>query len=383
MSDLSTLSAALTTAVDAVLGEAVPCVAPAAQLAVRWRGAEVCHRCYGWLDPETRRQPTTPDTLFDLASVTKPVVAVTFLALVEAGLTGLDQPVAEVLPALSGMRPIRAYEDPLVPGTFVEVAAAAPINGARITFRQLLAHTSGLPPGRVLYRARTPAAARELALSADWAYLPETRSIYSDLGMIVLGLAIEALARQPLDLVVRQRVLEPAGLRHTCYLPLGMPTTSLLVAPTELCGWRQRRIVGQVHDENAAALGGVAGHAGLFGSARDLAVFADLLLHSGPPLLGPAMVAEMLRLQTRNGDVRRGLGVVLRSSDPDSSGYAFSASAFGHTGFTGTSFWADPARALVVALLTNDVYHGRSGRGIGALRVALHQAIVRTIDALS
>lgn len=368
------------TAADALLAEAVPRVAPAAQLVVRWRGAETCSRRYGWLDPETRQQPVTPETQFDLASVTKPFVAVAFLALVEAGLVELDQPVASVLPAFAGVRPIAAYEDPLAPGVCVDVEPAAPVDVGRVTFRQLLAHTSGLPPGRALYRAGSAAAARDLALTTDWAYPPGARSIYSDIGMIALGLAIEALTDQSLDYVVQERVTGPAGLDQTRYLPPGAALPAS-VAPTELCAWRGRRISGEVHDENAAMLGGVAGHAGLFSTAADVARFADLLLHGGPPLLSPAMTAEMLRLQAQDGPVRRGLGVALRAPDPDSSGYAFSPRAFGHTGFTGTSFWADPERDLVVALLTNDVYYGRVNRGIGALRSALHQAIVTAIDA--
>lgn len=367
-------------AVDALLAEAIPEAAPAAQLVVRWRGEQVYARCYGWLDPLTRQQPITPATLFDLASLTKPLVAVTFLTLVEAGLVALDQPVSSVLPSFSGLRPVTSYEDPLAPGTLIPVAEAAPVDAARVTFRQLLAHRSGLPPGRVLYRAGSAQAARELALSSDWAYVPETRSIYSDLGMIVLGLAIEALTGQPLDQVVRQRVAEPAGLLATRYLPIGQPSSASVV-PTELCGWRQRRISGEVHDENAAALGGVAGHAGLFSTAKDVARFADALLHGGGPLLSPVTVAELMRLQAEDGLVRRGLGVALRSADPESSGYAFSERAFGHTGFTGTSFWADPQRVLVVVLLTNEAYYGRDHRGLGALRAALHQRIAAAVDA--
>lgn len=369
---------ALTAAVDALLRPAMPSIAPAAQLVVRWRGEPVCVRCYGWLDPETCQQPTTPDTLFDLASLTKPFVAVAFLALVDAGLAALGQPVASVLPAFSGMRPIRAYEQPLAPGTLVAVDEAVLVDVGRVTFRQLLAHSAGLPPGRVLYRAGSVSAARDLALSTDWAYPPGTRSLYSDIGLIVLGLAIEALTGQPLDQVVQQQVLDRAGLRHTRYLPPGSLPPATPIAPTELCVWRQRRIVGEVHDENAAALGGVAGHAGLFATAADVAGFAAAL--GDGRLLSPALLAEMLRPQIEDGLVRRGLGLALRSADPESSGSPFSVRAWGHTGFTGTSVWADPARELVVALLTNAIYWGRASTGVGALRIALHQTIVSVID---
>ena len=116
------------------------------------------------------------------------------------------------------------------------------------------------------------------------------------------------------------------------------------VASTEFCAWRGRRIVGEVHDENAAGLGGVAGHAGLFSTAADLGIFGQVFLDDGRPLLLAGTVAEMTRLQAHDGDVRRGLGFALWSPDPEASGSPFGAGAFGHTGFTGTSLWVDPKR---------------------------------------
>jgi CubicO group peptidase (beta-lactamase class C family) len=154
-------------------------------------------------------------------------------------------------------------------------------------------------------------------------------------------------------------------------------------APTEFCRWRQRRIVGEVHDENAWRLGGVSAHAGIFSTAEEVARFGQAFLDSGQPILSPESVSEMTRLQAEYGAIRRGLGFILWSPDPETSGNPFDPLAFGHTGFTGTALWIDPTRQLVVALLTNDVYGGRQGRGIMELRVQVHRAVVRAVERAS
>ena len=370
--------------VEAVIQEAVPATTPAAQLVVQWRDEQVARLTHGWLDPETRREPATGETLFDLASVTKLFVATTFMTLVETGRVALDQPVSSVLPEFTGARPIQPYEDPLVPGSFVKIVETCePVDVAAITFRHLLAHTSGLPAWRPLFRQGSPAAARQMALATAPAYPIGARSVYSDIGLILLGLSIERLAGEPLDRAVARRVTEPLGLSHTQYRTIGAahPASSSGVAPTEICGWRGRRLQGEVHDENAASLGGVAGHAGLFSIAIEVARFGQLFLDGGRPLLDAATVGEMVREQAADGAIRRGLGFALWSPDPEASGNPFSLRAFGHTGFTGTSLWIDPQRDLVVALLANDVYYGRSGRRIGPLRLAVHAAIVAAVDA--
>ncbi len=369
---------------ESVLRASVPDVCPAAQLVVRWRGVTVYEQAFGWFDPVERQQPTTTTTLFDLASVTKLFVVTTFMTLVEAGLVGLDQPVALVLPELKGERAIAPYEDPLQSGEFISIVAAGDaVDMGAITFRHLLTHTSGLPAWRPLFRQGSAAAARQMALTTAPAYPTGTSVIYSDIGLILLGLAIERLVGQSLDVVVRQRVTLPLGLAHTRYVPLpAMDEPSReQFAPTEVCGWRKRRIQAEVHDENAASLGGVAGHAGLFATAGDVATFGQLFLDDGRPLLRAGTVAEMTRLQAEQDQLRRGLGFLLWSPDPATSSSPFSPRTFGHTGFTGTSLWIDPARQLVVALMTNDVYHGRTGRGIAPLRLAVHNAIVAAVDA--
>jgi CubicO group peptidase (beta-lactamase class C family) len=438
--------------VKQVLEKAVGTVCPATQLVVRWRDDVVLAVAEGCLDPPRCQHPTHPDTLFDLASLTKLFTTTTFMTLVESGDVELDQPVCTVLQALNEVRPIRSYEDPLNPGEFVtvyvegvgretspnkrvaalpnkraegvgretspnEMAVALPnrkgeVDAGRITFCHLLTHSAGLPAWRPLYQQSSAETARHMALNTFFSYPPGTRVVYSDIGLILVGLSIERLTGQSLPTAMQARVLDPLNLKHTCYLPLTVGRSRghrpgdlaqqgkdspghrsgdlvqrdrdglLNIAPTEFCHWRKRRIVGEVHDENAWRLGGVAGHAGLFSTAHDVAKLGQLFLDKGTPLLDPETVAAMTSEQARDGHSRRGLGFGLWSPDPEASGNPFSQRAFGHTGFTGTSLWVDPARDLVVALLTNEVYNGREGREILTLRVNTHRAVVEAIDAL-
>ena len=164
--------------------------------------------------------------------------------------------------------------------------------------------------------------------------------------------------------------------------PLGLgsigynPAERLNIAPTELCAWRKRRLLGEVHDENAGGMDGIAGHAGLFGHARDLAEFGEMFLRGSAPLLRPETVRAMTRLQAQEGAVRRGLGFALWSPDLDASSNPLSPDTFGHTGFTGTSLWLDPRREIVIACLSNRVYYGRSNaEAMGSFRVRLNQVI--------
>jgi CubicO group peptidase (beta-lactamase class C family) len=202
--------------------------------------------------------------------------------------------------------------------------------------------------------------------------------VYSDVGLILLGLAVSRIARSPLDETIYQRVTKPLGLsaHFQPAAPLRFPQN---IAPTEFCKWRGRRMVGEVHDESAWRLGGVAGHAGMFAHAHDVAAFGQSFLDAS--LLRRETIAEMTRLQAEFEGTRRGLGFALWSPDPEASSNPFSPATFGHTGFTGTCLWIDSSRALVVVLLTNEVYGGREGRSIADLRVQIHRAIVEGVDA--
>jgi CubicO group peptidase (beta-lactamase class C family) len=374
------------TLVDALLQQAVPEICPSAQLVVRQRGQTVAANAYGWLDPETRETEISMRTRFGLASVTKLFVVTAFMTLVKADKVAVDQPVGSVLPAFNGVRPIQPYEDPLAWGEFVTIdGLTEPVDSGAITFRQLLTHSSGLPAWRPLFREPDVDAAQGMALNTFFSYQPDTHVVYSDIGLILLGMAVERLTDQRLDRAVNKLVIEPLGLEQTGYLTIQDGVPAIDIAPTEFCTWRNRRIIGQVHDENAYRLDGVAGHAGIFSTADDVARFGQMYLDGGGPLLSQETVAEMTRLQTKEGDVRRGLGFVLWTPvpDADADGRSFSEGTFGHTGFTGTSLWIDPERELVVVLLTNEVYHGRTDRKIAQLRSDVHSTLLAAIDAAS
>ncbi|HOU11516.1 MAG TPA: serine hydrolase domain-containing protein [Anaerolineae bacterium] len=374
-----------------ILQDAIGVVTPAAQLVVRWRGDIVCSEAFGWLDPETRARPTQRDTLFDMASVSKLFTVTAFMTLVEEGCVALDTPVSVVLPEFSGLRPVQPYEDPLSPNGMVSVAESSGfVDASHITFYDLLTHTSGLPAWRPLYREPSAEAARQMALNTFFSYPTGTQVVYSDIGLILLGMAIERLTGHSLDAAVRNRVTAPLELQNTRYLPFpsveSVQSVDKNIAPTEFCAWRNRRIAGAVHDENAYRLGGVAGHAGVFSTAEDIAAFGQTFLdrptgqRRGFPLLLSSTVDAMTRCYTDGIGTRRGLGFALWLDDPEASSNPFSQRAFGHTGFTGTCLWMDPERDLVVALLTNEVYNGRQDRGIAGLRVAVHRAIVEAVD---
>ncbi|MBI5080411.1 MAG: beta-lactamase family protein [Chloroflexi bacterium] len=366
--------------IEQVMTDSTHTVFPSAQLEIRFKGETIFSKSYGHLDPETKQRPTQPDTLFDLASVTKLFVTTAFMTLVEEGKVSLDHSVQSVLPDFNGARPIQGYEDPLKWGSFVSVSdEQGTIDAATITFRHLLIHTSGLPAWRPLFQQPEAESAKRMAIETHFSYRTGTKVVYSDIGLILLGMAIEKLTQQKLDDAVYSRVTVPLGLAHARYLPITnhqLPITN--VAPTEFDNqWRKRRVVGEVHDENAYRLGGVSGHAGLFANATDLATFGQTYLSRA--LLRGETINEMTRLQSQFNATRRGIGFVLWSPDPEASGNPFSEKAFGHTGFTGTSLWIDPERDLVVACLTNEVYNGRENRKIAEFRVNVHKAIIEVI----
>ncbi len=366
-------------AVDSVVREYLGKTFPSAQVEIHIRGESVYSQSFGALDPETRPTPVNAQTRFDLASVSKLFTVTALMSLVESRQIGLDQPVRELVPEFSGARPIRPYPDPLEPNVPVAVVpeTAALVDAGQVTVRHLIVHNSGLPAWLPLWKIGSRVERRRAVLQSTFAYPIGARVIYSDIGLILLGLALERVARKSLDEIVFETVTQPLGLESVSFGPLVCEN----IAPTEFYAWRGQRQCGDVHDENAYALGGLAGHAGLFGTASDVAALGDMYLRGGEPLLRLGTVQEMTRLQAAEGAVRRGLGFALRSPDPEASSYPLSDSAFGHTGFTGTSLWVDPMRDLVVAALTNRVYYGRANATeIAKFRVALHRAVVEVVD---
>lgn len=285
--------------------------------------------------------------VWDLASVTKPLVGLVVMALVDRGVLGLDDSVGHHL--------ARYRSSP----------------HATRTIAQLLDHTSGLPGGIPLYRDHP---SRESLLTALGALPrtaePGTHVTYSSQGFILLGLIAEQAAGQGLDQLMTDVVCAPLGLTGTGFRPA--PADRARAVATEACPWRGRTVVGEVHDENAVVLGGVAGHAGLFSTLADLERLARSLLGGGPPLLKPDTLALMTAPRTDHLNLRRALA--WQGQDPVGSpvGDTFGPASYGHTGFTGTSLWLDPTAGRYAILLTNRVHPSREERGFAAVRREFH-----------
>jgi CubicO group peptidase (beta-lactamase class C family) len=323
---------------------------------VRGRGIAHLHG-FGRLSLYEDSERVRPDTIYDLASLTK-VVATTTLAmtLVEEGLD-LMEPAGRFVPALRGGAK------------------------ARIRVFDLLAHSSGLPAWAPLFQtAHGKDAFLEAIAGVPLEYAPGSRSLYSDLGFLALGGLVEELAGDGLEALTVRRVLSPLGMEETRFCP--PPAWLARIAPTERDPWRGRLLHGEVHDENAFALGGVAPHAGLFGTATDLALFSRMLLGEGAlgerRIVSPATVA---RFTARAGipDSSRGLGWDTPSPG-SSAGTRLTGRAFGHTGFTGTSLWVDPEKDLAIVLLTNRVHPTRQNERIRFVRSRLADLVVESFD---
>jgi CubicO group peptidase (beta-lactamase class C family) len=300
---------------------------------------------------EVATRPMTADTVFDLASLTKVVATLpSVLYLAGRGEVGLDDQVHRYLPAFG-------------PGK------------DEVTVRQLLLHTSGLPGERRYYRWLTDAAqVRAAALAEPLVASPGSAVCYSDVGFITLGELVVAVAGCGLDEFVQDVVCAPLGLTATRYLPPA--SWAGRIAATERVDGLAK--VGVVHDENAEVLGGVAGHAGLFGTAADLSRYAAAWAGDSSPMEG--LRAEALRCQTEGLGGRRGLGWGLRGDRWDNMGDGWPASGAGHTGFTGTSLSFDPRSGLWAVLLTNAVHFGRGPEhsAVG-LRKQVHAAVAAAL----
>jgi CubicO group peptidase (beta-lactamase class C family) len=302
--------------------------------------------------------PAAIDTLYDLASITKLFTTTAAMRLVEQGRLTLDEPVSHWLPDFAA----GGKED--------------------VTLRQLLTHTSGLPPLIELWKLEaTPDARVRRVLATPVVHPPGTVFVYSDLGLIAMGSLLEQVVGASLDRIVHDLVLDPLRLDQLVYRP--PRSLQQRVAPTEYETDPDRGMVwGEVHDPNAWSLGGVAGHAGLFGTAEQLGRFAQLYLDGGvldgTRLLQASTVEDMTRNQI--GDINwRGLGWELNASYY--MGHLASMQTYGHTGFTGTSLVIDPRRKLIVVLLTNRVHPTRDGPSLNRTRQDVANAAMAAVDA--
>jgi serine-type D-Ala-D-Ala carboxypeptidase len=308
---------------------------------------------YSWFSPRVKAF-----AIFDLASLTK-VVATTAVCmrLHERGEFHLEQPVVEVLPEFAGNDPRRS----------------------RVTLRMLLAHSSGLPAYAKLFetaktRDELLTQAFQIPLLAD----PETRADYSDLGFILLGVALERITKESLDAFWEREIFEPLNADFFGFNLPGKPYSGLTPPTENDTRLRHRVLQGEVNDENAFVMGGVAGHAGCFANAESVATFAECMLRGGAPLFRPHTVDLFTQRQTSPAGTSRALGWDT-PSPPSQSGKYFSSRSYGHLGYTGTSLWIDPKRQLSVTLLTNRTWPDRSSQAIKQVRPAFHDAVVEAI----
>jgi CubicO group peptidase (beta-lactamase class C family) len=351
------MSPRLTARVDSVIRAAITDRAtPGATIAVIRRGKVVMLKGYGRTDWAPGAPATNDSTMYDLASLTKVVSATTAaMILEEEGKLDLDRTVASYLPEFD------------VP------------DKRMITVRMLLTHTSGIRSNHPLWKE---AKGREQYFAGMIKFplenQPGTTALYTDWNMVLLQFIVERVTGQMLDQFLDSRVFGPLGMRDTRYNPA--ESVKARVAPTEIEDFRGGHVWGVVHDETAWVLGGVSGNAGLFSSARDLAVFGQMLLnggsYNGVRVLKPATVARWTARQ--RPDASRALGWDTPSPN-SSAGRHFSARSFGHTGFTGTSIWADPERELLLVLLTNRVNPTRDNQKVGPLRRAVADLVQQSI----
>lgn len=333
---------------------------PGASVFVGRQGYAVVDEGFGHLTWSDRSPLVVPDrTIYDLASLTKVIATTTaIMVLYDEGKVRLDDPVYKYLPEFSG-----GLKD-------------------LVTVRMLLEHRSGLPAGRALWRtADSPAEAREQVLATHLYSRPGARYVYSDLGADVLGFIVEKVSGETLDRFVAEHVFEPLGMHDTEFRP--DPSLDGRIAPTAPWSRRGEPLQGQVNDDNAEALGGVAGHAGLFSTASDLAIFAQMMLNGGE-YNGVRIVADstVKRFTTRARHAgTRALGWDTCDGEGGCGDY-MGSDAFGHTGFTGTSIWIDPDRQMFVILLTNRVYDPKirhSMKAIADVRADLADASVLSV----
>jgi serine-type D-Ala-D-Ala carboxypeptidase len=330
---------------------------PSASIAVTHKGQLVCLKGFGHFVYEMESPEVTAASIYDLASLTK-VLATTSLAMIlcDRGLLDLEMPLVKLVPEIK-------TDD---------------IRRERITLRMLLAHSSGLPAYEKLYlRAQGRDEVFSAACATPLAAEPGSQAEYSDIGFIILGAALERLADELLDRFCQREVFGRLGMAHTGFDP-PLHWWSDIPPTQDDQAFRHRIIQAEVQDENASAMEGVAGHAGVFSSAEDVAIFANIMLHGGAPIVRPETLAVFTKRQTSPAGTSRALGWDTPST-PSQSGQYFSARSFGHLGYTGTSLWIDPEREVSITMLTNRTWPDCKNDAIKQVRPKFHDAILEAL----
>ena len=333
----------------AVIDEAIGSLCTACVVLVEHRGARETYAA-GTLCPDPAAghdAPCTEASIFDLASLSKLATTALCLALVRDRVIAVDMPLREV---------VRDFRGP---------------GKDAVTIAHVLTHTAGLVWWKPLYEeAKSAEEAVWLAAQEPLAHEPGT-VVYSDLGYIMLTAGLAHAGGAPFAELIAERVLGEVGAQTCAY----GPRPPVECAATEIdAKWRGRRLRGEVHDENSFAMGGVAGHAGLFGTAADVAALARVFRDGA--VIGNDLAALARQQHAVGENARRGLGLALRAPEGPMCGRYFSLDAWGHSGFTGTSLWVDPDLDLTVVLLTNRVYFGRDNvEALYRFRIAVHEAV--------
>jgi serine-type D-Ala-D-Ala carboxypeptidase len=330
---------------------------PGAAFAVHHNQETVLQGAVGRFTYEEGSEDVTLSTVYDLASVTK-AVATTAIAMLlhQQGKLELKRPVVELLPEFR----------------------AADERRKQVTVEMLLAHSSGLPAYVKLFQqAKTRATLLELCFRVPLEVSPGTRAEYSDIGFILLGELLQRVAHESVDTFCAREIFGPLNMKSTRFCPAAELRGS--IPPT--CNdqdFRHRVIQGEVHDENASVMGGVAGHAGAFGSTLDLMKFSACMLGQGPQLFLPSTIELFTRRQPSPPGTSRALGWDT-PSPPSQSGKHFSPNSYGHLGYTGTSLWIDRGRGIAIALLTNRTWPDNQSKLIKQIRPQFHDAVMEEL----
>ena len=357
-------------------------VFPGAVVLVSRAGTVLYRRAVGWRSLEPTRTPLNEEVIFDVASLTKPLATtLALMLLIKEKKIRLDDRISRFFPNF---------------GVYGKT---------HVTFRHLLSHSSGLPAIRPYYREIADREAKEGKVgllgtrsAREFVYTqlqrekleapPGRQAIYSDLGFILLGAVIEEISGMGLDQYCRDKIFRPLGLASTTFLNLELIRRHKLqpvlekFAPTERCSWRKRVLCGEVHDDNAYAMAGVAGHAGLFSTVDDINQLVNLLIgcYQGEhPFLPSALVREFWTRDRNVPGSTWALGWDTPSPQHSSAGELFSSLSVGHLGFTGTSLWIDLQRQTHVIVLSNRIHPRRDNEKIQTFRPALHTAIMQVV----
>jgi len=348
--------------VDGVINKAIEDKSFPGAVVLVWKaGNTVYEKAFGNYTYDKSSPKVKTNILYDLASVTK-VVATTTAAMIcyDRKLFSLDDKVIKYIPEFG-------------------------VNGKEnITVKNLLLHNAGLPAWKKFYgRGLKYDDVINEIYSSEIEYKTGEKTVYSDLGIITLGKIIEKVTNKSLDNFCEVEIFKPLEMNTTFYNP--KDSLKKLCAPTETDDyWRMKTLQGEVHDETSAMLNGVAGHAGLFSTAEDIAKLMSILMNEGKLGQEQFIKQSTVELFTKrySEESTRALGWDTKSDSGSSAGIYFSKNSFGHTGYTGTSIWADPDRNLFVVFLTNRVYPTRENTKIQKVRPQLHNAVIKSIEKI-